>query len=214
MGGALARWLVAAGHEIAVVERDRKRCDDLDAALGSVCVLGDGTDAGSLSNAGTNRAEVFIATSSSDEVNLVACQLAKHHFGVDRTVSVVNDPDHAELFSLLGIDITVDVTEMVLGRIEQGLSSRGLEHLMPVSESHGKTLVSIKIPPESGVEGRTLREIGLPNGVVVPLVISRDGDASIPTDTTRIRVGDEVIAVATAQEEEDLRDLLIDGTVQ
>ena len=210
IGGSLGRWLISAGHEIAVVEWERSRCSALDEALGSISVLGDGSDAGALAKAGTNRADVLIATTRKDDINLAACQLAKHHFSVARTISVVNVRDHAELLGILGVDVSIDVTEMVLGRIEEGLSHRGLVHLMPVSDMDGKSVVSFKIPSRFGSKGRRIRDISLPDGTIVPLVISREGEASIPTDSTVIREGDEVIVVATAQAEEHLRDLLIE----
>ena len=56
IGSSLARWLVSAGHETAVVDWDRSRCAALDEALGSVSVIGDGTDAGVLAKVGINRA--------------------------------------------------------------------------------------------------------------------------------------------------------------
>ena len=212
LGVSLSRWLVAGGHEIAVVEKDRSRCSVLDEALGSVSVAGEGTDASVLAKAGANRADVVIATTGKDAVNLVACQLARHHFGVSRTISVVNTRDHTDLFGLLGIDVTIDVTELVLGRIHQeGLSSHGLVHLMPLSGRADKNLVAIKIPPNSATEGRPIKDIPLPNGTFISLVMNKDGNASVPGDGTSIQPGDDVVAVTTAEDEDELRDLLIEG---
>jgi len=208
----LSRELVATGHEVAVVDTDRARCASLDEALGSVSVLGDGSDSRVLAGAGANRAEVLIATTRSDATNLAACQLGKHVFGVARTVSVVNNSDHTELFRMLGMDATIDLSELVLGRIQEALSMGGLSHLMPVSDVDGKRLLSIKIPPDSGVEARAIKDIPLPIGTLISLVITRDGNASIPGENTMIRGGDEVVALARAQEAEELRDLLIQAT--
>ena len=210
---SLVRWLVSAGHEIAVVEKDQSRCSTLDEELGSISVLGDGTDAGTLARAGANRADVFIATTSRDDVNLVACQIARNRFGVSRTMSVVNTSEHRELFDLLGIDVTIDVTGLVLGRIQESLSSHELVHLMPLSGRDGKTLVAIKVPPEFPVEGRSIKDILLPDGTLITLVITKDGNTSVPDENTLIRAGDDVVAVTAAQEEEELREL-IGGTME
>ena len=212
IGTTLARWLVSAGHEIAVVEEDHGRCSELDEALGSVSVFGNGTDASVLAKAGTNRADVVIATTKADDVNLVACQLAKHHFGVSRTIAVVNNHERAELFGMAGVDVSVDVTELVLGRVQQGLSSHGFVHLMPVSSRDGRILVNIKIPDDSGAEGRSVRDLALPSGMILSLVIASDGGASVPTDDTLIRAGDELIAVTTPEQEEELKDILARGS--
>ena len=135
VGQSLARWLVSAGHEIAVVDKDPSGCAEVDAALGSVSVSGEGTDVSTLAKAGINRADVLIAATGRDDVNLVCCQLARHHFGVPRSISVVGNSNYKELFGLLGIDVVIDVTELILNRIQEGLSSHGLVELMRVSES-------------------------------------------------------------------------------
>ena len=211
VGVTVAEWLVSAGHETAVVEWDRSRCSALDEALGAVSVLGDGTDAGVLAKAGANRADAFMATTRRDDFNLVACQLAKHQFNVPRTMSVVNSGELTGLFGALGIDVPIDVPDLVLGRIQEGLTSHGLVRLMPVSDQDGRTLVAIKIPSDSSRDRRAIKDISLPDGTVISLVISRDGVASVPGEGTLIQPGDEVVAVTSADEEARLRDLLIEG---
>ena len=209
IGTSVARWLVSARHEVSVIDPDRSRCSALDDQLGSITVAGRGTDASVLSRAGTNRAEAFIVTTSHDDINLAAAQLAKHKFSVPRTISVVNSPEHTSLFRSLGIDVTIDVTELVLSHVQQGISSHGLVRLMPVSNNNEQSIVCIKIPPGAGNNGRTVKDIQLPDNTILSLVIGRDGNAAIPKDDTLIRPGDEVIAVTTAQEEENLRDNLV-----
>lgn len=211
-GSAFARWLLSAGHEVTVVEKNRDRCTELDEVLGSVSVFGDGTDAAVLAKAGTNRADVVVATTRSDDVNLVACQLAKHHFAVPRTISVVNVRERTELFGMAGIDVSIDVTELVLGRMQHGLSSVGFVHLMPVPGPDSKALVNIRIPADSVPDERRVRDLSLPNGTVLSLVIARDGSTTVPNPDTIIRAGDELIAVTTAEAEEELRAFLSLGS--
>ena len=207
-GAALARWLISAGHEVAVVESDAATCMDLDDALGSISVPGPCTAPEALRRAGANRADVFVATTGDDGANLVACQLARHHFGVLRTMSVVNDGDNADLFGVLGIGVTV-LTDLALGKLQEGFSTRGITHLMPMTNIDGKTVVSIKIPPTAGAEERELDRIPLPAGTLVALVITRDGSVSIPTAGTSIRAGDEIVIVTETAAEDELRDSLI-----
>ena len=209
IGATLAGWSVSNGHEVAVIETDRSRCVALDDALGSVSVTGDGTDAGTLAKAGANRADVLIATTGMDDVNLAACQLAKHRFRVLRTISLVNSPDHTELFGLLGIDVTIDVTELVASRIQDQITSRGVSQLLPVAGAEGRTLVSIRVPPDSGANGRALKDMPLPDGTLVSLVINPDGSAHIPGEDTMIHAGDQVVAVTTLEQVEELRSLLV-----
>jgi trk system potassium uptake protein TrkA len=129
IGGSLARWLVAAGHEVAVIDWDTARCRALEDELGSISVVGDGTEESILGRAGANRADVFIATTDRDDQNLMACQVAKHRFGAARTISLVNIPDHDPLFGLLGIDQTINITELIVDRIEENLGGMMFEEL-------------------------------------------------------------------------------------
>ena len=208
IGTALARWLISAGHEVSVVESDPNACVDLDDALGSISVPGLYTSSEALRRAGANRADVFVATTADDGTNLVACQLARHHFGVLRTMSVVNDDDNADLFASLGIGIAT-LTDLALAKMQEGFSTRGMTHLMPITNVDGKTMVSIKIPSTAGTEERPLERIPLPEGTLVALVITRDGSVSAPTADTSIRAGDEIVIVTETAAEEELRDTLM-----
>ena len=208
VGEALARWLLSAGHEVSVVESDTATCMDLDDALGSISVAGLCTSSEVLRWAGANRADVFVATTEDDGTNLMACQLARHHFGVLRTMSVVNDGDHADLFGILGIGVAV-LTDLALAKLQEGFSTRGVTHLMPMTNIDGKTLVSVKIPPTAGTEERPLERIPLPAGTLVALVITRDGSVSIPTADTAIRAGDEIVMVTETAAADELRDTLM-----
>ena len=122
IGVLLARRLLAAEHEVTVIDSDSARCAALDDELGGISVFGDGTEAGILARAGANRADVFIAVTGRDDDNMAACQLARHRFGASRTVSLANIPDHETLFNRLGIDVTINTAQLIAGRIQEELS--------------------------------------------------------------------------------------------
>src|SRR5512135_2217863 len=87
VGFHLAKALLAEGHELLIIEKDRERVDYISSELGSIGILGDGCEAVTLTEAGTGRADMLIAVTGDDEDNLVSCQLAKHKFKVPRTVA-------------------------------------------------------------------------------------------------------------------------------
>lgn len=127
VGTAIARWLLVAGHEIAIIDNVEARCRAIEEELGGVVVPGEGTEAAILSRAGANRADVFIATTRRDDNNMVACQLAKHRFGAGRVLALVNVPEHVELFNRLGIDVSVNTTALLVDRIQEDLASLMIE---------------------------------------------------------------------------------------
>lgn len=61
-------------------------------------IIGDGSDPLVLRDAGAHQADVLVALTSKDDVNLVACQIAMHQYGVPRTIALLNDPDYREAF--------------------------------------------------------------------------------------------------------------------
>lgn len=123
----LARWLISAGHEIAIIERSTNVCEAIEEELGSVTVLGDGTEAGVLAKAGANRAAVLIAATGMDDANLVACQLARHRFSVGRTITLIKNPEYQQLFERLGIGTIINTTDIIVGNIQEALSDTLVE---------------------------------------------------------------------------------------
>src|SRR5687768_6626016 len=102
VGFYLAKQLIDEGHEILVIEQDKKKCERITEELGSVCTRGDACEARVLEEGGTNRADLVIAVTGDDEDNLIICQVAKSLFGVPRTIARVNNPKNEPIFSKLG----------------------------------------------------------------------------------------------------------------
>ena len=128
-GIKVAEWLMGSGTEVTMIESNTERQKFADNLFGSVVVLGDGTNVETLEEAGTQRADIFIATLSSDEDNMLACQIAKHHFKVENTVALTSDPDKAHLLALLGIDNVVNLTELVAEEMQRLLAPILVEDL-------------------------------------------------------------------------------------
>ena len=121
IGRTIARWLLMAEHEVAVVDRSPAACSVVEDELGSVWVLGDATEAGVLAKVGANRADALIAATGADDVNLVTCQMAMHRFDVSRTISIVNQPENETLFRTLGVDAVVNMTDLAVAGIQENL---------------------------------------------------------------------------------------------
>ena len=102
LGYHLARNMLDRDYTVILIERDKMRClhiaNDLDAEV----INGDGTEIEVLSRAGVGRADYFIAVTGSDQNNLVACQLAKKKFLVNRVIARANNPRNLEALRRLG----------------------------------------------------------------------------------------------------------------
>ena len=207
-GGRVGYYLIKAlldeGHEVLLIERDANICEAVTDELGSVCLRGDGCEAATLAEVGTDRADMLIAVTGDDEDNLVACQVAKHKFNVPRTIARIRNPKNATLFKTLGVDVTVSSTNIILEHIEERVPTHPLTRLLEVEDS-GQEIVEVKIPPESTTIGKAVRKLSLPQGSKLALIIRETGKNRVPTLNTIIQAGDRIIVLTSPESEEALR---------
>ena len=206
VGYYLAKVLLAAGHEVIVIEKNHTRCQLLWNELGSVVIQGDGTDERTLKEAGVARADIFIAVTGLDETNLVACQMAKHVFQVPYTMSLVRDNKNEPVFHVLGINVVVNATHSVVAQLEEGIPGRPLLHLMNLRVPDLE-LVSVSVPEDAGVIGKRLDEVELPPRSFISLVIKKN-QASLPSNDLILEAQDQVVAVTMIDEEQTLYEIL------
>jgi trk system potassium uptake protein TrkA len=207
VGFYLAKALLNEGHEVLIVEKDAARTDFIHNELGSVCVRGDGCEVTTLTEVGTGRANMFIAVTGDDDDNLVACQIAKHKFNVPRTIARISNPKNETIFKKLGIDVTISSTNIILEYIEQEVPTHPLTHLLDIRDS-GLEVVEIKIPSKSPTIGKKVKELSLPPGSILSLIIRQQEKPQVPTAETIIKAEDQIIAVTPPEAEETLRTIL------
>jgi trk/ktr system potassium uptake protein len=210
--GLVVELLEHPDHEIVLIENDAGRANELREELGEMVVRGDGTEIVDLEEAGAGRADLLIAVTHDDGRNLVACEVAKHWFHVDRTIARVNDPRNERLFKILGIDATVSAAAAVLAQLETSLPEHIVVPLMHLQGS-GLEVVDLHVQEGSTADGSAIRDLSLPYQTVISLVIGLDGAPRVPTSDTVLQMGDEAIAVIAEDAEDDLRRLFAGPTV-
>lgn len=203
VGYYLTKSLLNQGHEVLLLEKGLERFQALNDELGQAVVRGDACEARTMEEVGASRADVVIAVTGDDEDNLVICQVAKKRFKVGRTIARVNNPKHSEIFQKLGIDITVSPTRSILSLIEAELPSFRFVQLMTLKNA-GLEIVELRVPPDSPVAGKMLRDIHLPRSGNLVLII-RDKQFVSPTADTELLPNDDVFALVNREGEEELR---------
>jgi trk system potassium uptake protein len=198
-------------HEVTIVERSGARAAELLDELGEMVVHGDGSEIAFLEGVGAGRADLLIAVTSDDGANLVTCQVAKHWFGVRRVIARVNDPRNEELFHVLGVDSTISAAQAVMAQIEATLPEHTVVPLLEI-EGSGLRVIDMRVQEGAVVAGQSLRDVTLPEGALVAVVIGPRG-AQVPDGSTILRPGDEIIAVIP-DDAEDAMHKLIAGAVE
>jgi trk system potassium uptake protein TrkA len=207
IGHPLASSLINEGHEVFVIDRDPGRVAVLQRELGMIATVGDASSLRALEDAGTSRAGAIIATTDSDEDNLAACQLARSNFDIPRTIAVANNPENAHLFELVGVDLVVNATDLVIANLATALPAHPLIRLMPMAD-RAQELVAVKLPAAGVVIGRTLSEITLPYGTNIILIVTADGRTKTPDADAVIEAEDEIVALSPANTTDELWEVL------
>ena len=204
LGYYLTKALLNEGHEVVIVEKNPDFCKIINDELGGVCIRGDGCETATLTEIGTGRADMLVAVTGDDEDNLVACQVAKHRFKVPRTIARIRNPQNETIFKMLGIDVTVSSTNVILEHIQEEVPTHPLIHLLSIREQ-GLEVVEIKIAADSAAVGKRIKELTLPAASKLALVIHQAQKPKVPTADTVIRAKDRVIAITSPELEEELR---------
>ncbi len=193
VGESLTRRIMEDQHELRLIETDRERCERLANELDIEVICGDGTDVRVLETAGVGEADCFIAVSGNDADNIVASQLAKNHFGAKKVVARANDPRNMEMMHVLGVDYAVSSTEIIARIIEQEANLMEFHLVASLNKGKGQIL-SVKLEESTVLEGRMVKDIVFPKGSLLISIVRRE-KLIIPSGTTVLQGGDEIIAV-------------------
>jgi len=207
VGYYLTRELLEQGHEVLLIERQPERVDKITEILGNVAVLGDGCEVAVLSETGAARCDVLVTVTGDDEDNLVSCQIGKNHFHVPRTIARINNPENEHIFHLLGIDVTVSATTMMMSMIEHEMPRRALLHLLAIQHMGVEIVEAVLLAEAPGV-GKSIADLNLPTNSSIAAVI-RGGQFLIPSGPLMLQERDEIIALCKPERELELRNALL-----
>jgi trk system potassium uptake protein TrkA len=206
VGFHLSKALLESGHEVMIIERDRKRALWIEEQLGSVVINAPADEGKYQIQAGCHRADAVLAVTGDDEDNLIISQLAKLKCGANRVIARVNNPKNEIVFKAMGIDETLSSTRVLMGVIEQELPTGGFMPLMPLTGSHLE-LIEAQIEPGTPAAGKQVDALGLPKGSHVGGIVRRGEILHAHRDTT-LEAGDRIIVFAPTAVEQEVRKAL------
>ncbi|MBR4987867.1 MAG: TrkA family potassium uptake protein [Methanocorpusculum sp.] len=196
IGRSLAGLAAEEGHSVVVIDRDEEKCADILEEYDLLAVSGNATDKNTLEDAGIDRADALVATTSDDALNLMACWLAKK-YEVKTLVSIVNQKEHADLFKEVGVRISENPDEIVARSLFLWAENPDTQLLAAIE---GGTIFEITVADGAKGVNKTVREV---SGVkdMLYIAIRRGGKLIIPSGDVII-MPDDVITVFTKEEAE------------
>jgi trk system potassium uptake protein TrkA len=114
LGSHLANCLSKGGNSVVVIDKDETTLNDLSPDFSGFRINGDATHMAVLKEAKLKSADILIATTHDDNVNLMVAQVAKKIFYVHQVLARVFDPKREEVYTQLGVD-TICPTSVAAG---------------------------------------------------------------------------------------------------
>ena len=180
-----------------MIDRAAGRLSEIERNLDVMAIHGNGASLRVLERAGVSGASLVIAVTDLDEVNMLACMLAKQA-GAHTTIARVRDPDYDTDLALAsdgtyaGVDVTINPDHQAavdIARLIKNPDSSEFDYL-----AGGKVqILSYTVEPDSPVAHTRVRELNIATATLVAIL--RNGDVLIPRGDTDILPGDKVFVV-------------------
>ncbi|WP_103350468.1 TrkA family potassium uptake protein [Amycolatopsis sp. CA-128772] len=206
VGRSIAAELIDGRHQVMLIEREADQFEP-HAVEQADWVLGDACEVSILEESGIEQCDVVIAATGDDKANLVVSLLAKTEFAVRRVVARVNNPANEWLFTdAWGVDVAVSTPRMLAAMVEEAVSVGDLVRLMTFRQSNAN-LVELTLPEETPLAGKPVSELTLPRDAAL-VTILRGDRVIVPQPEDPLEPGDELLFVATADVEPEIRTAL------
>ena len=198
VGTSIARELNTSGHDITVVDNNSAAVRRLSESLDVMGIEGNGATYEALAEAGAETADLVIAATARDEVNLYACLMARAA-GVPHTIARVRSPEYTDdLYRVkdqlrLSMSINPELTEAI--EISRLLRFSGALEIDSFAKG-AVELIKVLVPPNSPLCDKKISQIDTLKGRVRICTVERGNEVYIANGETRIKAGDKASIVA------------------
>jgi trk system potassium uptake protein TrkA len=187
-------------HDVVVVERDPERVESLTYELDVLAMQGDGTSLAVLEEAGLADADMVIASTDSDEANIVACATAKtvdDPFTIARVKKVEYLRTWERATDTFNVDFMVSTDLLTAQTIVRIAGMPGANDVDTFADGAVR-MAQFAVTEASPIAGQTVVEADRFDSLTFAALI-RDGDVVIPGGETTIEVGDEVVVIGSPE---------------
>ena len=203
IGKALVMQLAHDGYELTVIDREENVVNTMGNNADVICFQGNGASYGTLQDVNASEADIFIAVTDSDELNILSCFTA-HMLGAKHTIARIRDIDYAKQNRFykdkLGLSMIINpelATAMEVYRMLRFPSATRVE----VFAKSRAELVEMSMKEGSLLDGKSLIEINKNMGInLLICAVVRKGEAFVPKGDTILQSGDILYLTGAADE--------------
>ncbi len=207
VGTSIAEILCEHGVDVCIVESQRSVLDRVEEQLDVQTVLGSGCESIPLFQAGVQNADLCLAVTSRDEVNLVGASLSKA-MGAKKTVARIFNPAYRDFSTFdyqrhFGVDQLLSLEQLTAYELAKGLHAPGLFVVENFARG-GVQVLEVGIDKQSRSVGKTIRELSLPATVRIGLIANQE-HVQVPSANTVLQPGDQVTLIGKQDALEDVK---------
>ncbi|HBI26709.1 MAG TPA: Trk system potassium transporter TrkA [Peptococcaceae bacterium] len=211
VGFSIAQMLSKEDHDVVIIEKNEERLQIVDDHLDIQTIYGSGSDCGVLEEAGIRQSKLFISVTETDEVNMVACALAKQ-YGVPTTVNRIRNPEYVQKeprisLSKMGIDLIINpemVTAMEIVKLLEHPDAREIEYFA----DRQIQMAELKIEEGFPMRGQKLHQYDVPGQFLI-VAILRNRRLIVPGGDDIIQSRDRVFVMARTKDMKETEKLFL-----
>lgn len=211
-GTLLARHLIQEKRDVVIIDNDPKRAAEVQGKMDCMVIVGSGTDPAKLREAEVEKADLFVAVTDSDEINLVACGIVENIKSAVTTVAAIRNLTYTGKDGLpatiLGINYIVN-PEAEAARSIHAIIDRGIFSDVITFERSNLVLYNIYVTPKSRFANQNIANCRTTIGTeFVIAAINREDEGIVPSGNTIVFPGDTLSVVASDNDKEALFKLI------
>ncbi len=202
VGDILIKDLTAEGHNVVVIDKDSNVLQSITNIYDVMCVCGSAADYDTLIEADIKTAQIFVAVTGSDELNMLACFIAKK-LGIEHTIARIRNPEYNDNGE--GYNFIKQQLNLSLAINPERLAAHEIYNILKLPSalnietfSNGKfEVIEIKLKPDSLLDGTSLSELRkkLPEKFLI-CVVKRGEETYIPDGNFVLKAGDIIAFTA------------------
>jgi trk system potassium uptake protein TrkA len=185
MGLSLASFLISDGHDVTLIENDQGSCDIAASELDAMIICGNGTNGKVLEEANIGDADVFVAATGNDEVNLLSCILV-NEYNIPKIIARVSDITHSHAFKDVGITSVVSPELTTASYVEKLIIRPKIADLVVMGKGDAE-LLDIKLENEKTI-GKTVGDVS-PDDNFIIVALYEKGNLVIPKPDMVLKKG-------------------------
>ncbi len=204
IGNSILASLVSEGHDVVAVDTNNDVLRDTANTYDVMCVCGSGTDCEVLKEAGIEKAELFVAVTGSDELNMLSCFIAER-MGAGHTIARIRNPEYNEssrlfLQNQLNLSMSINPEALVARELYNMLK---LPAAVKIDTFSGRNFEMIEfiLKPDSVLSGLSLIELRKKYQVkLLVCAVMRGSEVFIPDGNFVLQSGDRITITAAPAE--------------